>query len=81
MQDMQRELCVCVRAHVCMCLWVVATLFTLRFSIDAVFLPQYKEGINVALVSLRGYRARPPQMKREGYVLLKRASREGRAHC
>lgn len=72
--------CVCICMCVCACV-CDAVLCTLHFSIDAVFPLQYKKGINVVLVSQRGYRARPPQMKREGYLLLKRANTEGRAHC
>lgn len=39
----------------------------------------YKEGINVP-VSKRGYRARPPCIKRERYLVLKEASTEQKAH-
>lgn len=59
---MQAEEMICVYVYVC----VHATRCTLYFSIDAVFAQQYKQGINVVLVSWRGYRARLPQMKREG---------------
>lgn len=62
--------------RVCRC-HVVYTSFQHRCS----FPLQYKEGINVVLVSRRGCGARLPQMKRGGYLLLKRASTEGRAHC